>query len=258
MTFDLDNLKHGKEIRPPRVLLYAPPKVGKSYFASQMPNHIFMNIEDGLDSIDCTKTPKISTAKEAMDVITSLYRNKHSYETLVVDTADWLEKLICNEIAERHDKKVVEDIPFGKGYPMVVDRWSEFLEGFNALRIEKNMAIVLLAHADVKKYSPPLGDEYDIFSPKLYGKKDKSLTSLSLIQEFSDIIMFANFKVITKDVGDGFSKRKQAIGSPERILYTSSDNPSFVAGNRYGLPSELPFTWEAFNQAFLRVTKGEV
>ena len=257
MTFELSQITKGKHIRPPRILLYAPPKVGKSTWAANIPNHLFLNVEDGLDGIDCTKTPKIKSAMDAMDVIVSLYKEDHPYKCLVVDTMDWLEKLICNEIAEKYDKKVVEDIPFGKGYPMVVDRWGDFLKGFSALREDKDMMIVMLCHADVKKYQPPLGDEYDIYTPKLYGKKDKSVTSLALLQEFSDAILFGNYKVLTKDVGEGFAKRKQAIGNPERILYCGSNNPTFVAGNRYGLPDELPFTWRDFWDSFNKNALGQ-
>lgn len=271
MTFTLEKVIKNEPMKPPRILLYAPPKVGKSYFAAHIPNHIFMDIEEGLDGVrnsmakegkEVVSSGKIKNTSDAVDVLKALYEEEHDYEALIVDTADWLEKLICNEVAQQHDKDVVEDIPYGRGYSLVVDRWSDFLKYFDLLRSEKNMMIVLLSHADVKKFTPPLGDEFDMYMPKLYGKKDKSKTSLALLQEFSDIIMFADFKVETKEVGEGFSKRKQAVGNPERILYLNSSNPSFVAGNRYGLPDKITFDYEVFDKVFKETTniknnKGE-
>ena len=212
-------------------------------------------MEGGLDNIDCVKTPRIRMAKEAIEVLMQLLQEEHNYKTLVIDTIDWLEKAICKEIAEFYGKDTVEEIGYGKGYPLVVNRWGEFLDAFEALRVKKNMTILMLSHAEIKKFTPPIGDEYDMYSPKLYGKKDKTQTSLALILEYADIIMFANYKTITKEVGEGFSKRKQAIANIERVLYTDACNPAFIAGNRYGLKSEMPFSFEVFATDFAEKIK---
>jgi hypothetical protein len=58
--------------------------------------------------------------------------------------------------------------------------------------------------------------------------------------EYSDIILFANHAVTIKKKQDGFSERTRAVGSGDRYLFTS-EKPAFVAGNRYGLPDEIPF-----------------
>ena len=259
MTFSLKNsVITGKTLKPPRILLYALPKVGKSTFGSKFPKHIFMDMEGGLDNINCTKTPRVRTAEEAMSIIAALYKEKHDYKCLIIDTIDWLEQVICKQVATTYDKKTVEEIPFGKGYPLVVYRWSEFLNAIDVLRVERNMTILFLSHAEIKKYTPPVGDEYDIYSPKLYGKKDKTQTSLALIEEFTDIIMFANYKTITKETGDGFNKRKQAVATLERTLFTDSSAPGFIAGNRYNLKKELPFSFEAFSADFAKKTKQDV
>ena len=58
--------------------------------------------------------------------------------------------------------------------------------------------------------------------------------------EESDIILFVNYFVGTTKSKTGFNERVRATGSGERILYTE-DRPSFIAGNRYNLPDEIPF-----------------
>ena len=48
-----------------RIFLYAPPKFGKSRFAAEIPNHIFLNLEDGLSAIpEAMATPRIKTYEE--------------------------------------------------------------------------------------------------------------------------------------------------------------------------------------------------
>lgn len=246
MSFSLNNVISGVENKKARILLYSMPKVGKTTFASQFPNHLIVDIDGSSERIDCVRTPHIITLNEFLEILESLYSENHSYTTLAIDTIDWLERLIGDEVARINGKKTVEDIAFGKGYPLVVARWREILKALEQLRIEKGMTILMLSHADTRHYTPPMGDEYDIYAPKLYGKKDKTDTSLALITEYCDIIAFAHNKVLTKETGTGFNQKTKPVGEVETILYTSSRNPCFIAGNRFNLSPELPFTYAAF------------
>src|SRR4029078_13367683 len=49
----LATMQRGRTRRPPRLLVYGTPGIGKSTFGSQAPNPIFLPTEDGLDEIDC-------------------------------------------------------------------------------------------------------------------------------------------------------------------------------------------------------------
>jgi len=42
--------------------------------------------------------------------------------------------------------------------------------------------------------------------------------------------------------------RTRAVGSGERVLYTE-ERPAWLAKNRYGLPSEMDLSWDAFINA---------
>jgi hypothetical protein len=254
--FDLKNPIKGIENTKPRILLYAMPKVGKTTFASKFANHLLINLDGSSERVDCVRTPRIKSSREVLTIIDKLQNEQHDYKCLIIDTVDWLEKLICDEVAEANGKKTVEDISYGRGFPLVVNRWRDFLEALDALRLTKNMTILMLSHADIKKYTPPFGEEYDIYSPKLYGKKEKSDTSLAIILEFSDIIAFAHNKIRTKEIGEGFGKRRQPLNGVETVLYTGSSNPCFIAGNRYSLREEMPFSYEEFAADFAEKTKG--
>ena len=56
----LENIRRGRESKPPRILAYGVEGVGKSTFAAAAPNPIFVQTEDGLGEIVpilCSATP---------------------------------------------------------------------------------------------------------------------------------------------------------------------------------------------------------
>ena len=61
----LDNIKRGKENKPPRLFIYGQEGVGKSTVGAAAPNPIFVQTEDGLGEIDTAKFP---LAKNLADV----------------------------------------------------------------------------------------------------------------------------------------------------------------------------------------------
>ncbi len=68
----------------------------------------------------------------------------------------------------------------------------------------------------------------------------------ALLQEHSDIVLFANYRISTVKSDVGFNKKvTRALGSGERVIYTE-ERPAFLAKNRYGLPDVLPLDWPEF------------
>lgn len=219
---------------PPRILIYGPQGIGKSTFVSNSMNPVLIQTEDGLGKLDIPAYPLASSYTDVMTSLTELATVDHSFNTIAIDSADWLEPLIWKQVALEAGKKTIEDIGYGKGYVLALDLWREYIEALNYLRDAKNMTVIQTAHAHIKKFDNPETESYDRYEIKLH----KAASALLL--EHSDIVMFANYYVgVTKD-GAGLKERKRAVGSGERILYTE-ERPAAVAKNRYGLPSEIPF-----------------
>ena len=66
----------------------------------------------------------------------------------------------------------------------------------------------------------------------------------SLVQEWCDEVLFANYRVFTKSANEGFNRtRSVAIGEGERVIYCC-ERPSFQAKNRLSLPPEIPMDGE--------------
>ncbi len=244
----MDQVQSGKVVAPRRVLLYGTQGIGKSTFGSMAEAPIFIQTEDGLAHIDCQRFPLALRYRDVLAALGELFTREHTFRTLVVDSLDWLERLIWVDVCEAHGVKSMEEIPYGKSYVFALTQWREILQGFDALRNERGMTIVLLAHAQIEKFANPETDTYDRYSPRL-----QKLAS-ALVQQWCDEVLFATYKVHTKTTKEAFDRlRVQGIGQGERILRTT-ERPAHVAKNRLGLPDEIPLDYRIF-AAYVR---GEV
>lgn len=229
---------------PRRILLYGQHGVGKSSWAAKAPNPIFVNVEDGLCDLECDKTPVLRTITEVYEALIWLGGEEdHGYKTIVIDTLDWMERLIHQaEVELINDRKIktLADVGFGKGYPRAIPHWDMTLKYLDHLRRAKGMTVILLAHAKVERFESPEADSYDRYSIDLHK------TASGMIQEWCDEVLFAAFRVNTRTEDAGFGKeRKLAVGGKDRYIRTN-ESASCIAKNRLGLPSELPMDWDAY------------
>ena len=67
----LDNLTTGMKISPRRVMFYGIHGIGKSTVASKS-NGIFIQTEDGLNDIDCTRFPLSTCFQDIMKNLADL------------------------------------------------------------------------------------------------------------------------------------------------------------------------------------------
>ena len=240
MTALLKQVQSGRILAPRRTMLYGVHGVGKSTWASQSDSPVFIQCEDGLGEVECDKFPLAGDYSQVIQALSELYSEEHSYRTVVVDSLDWLERLIWAEVCRKRSVESIEDIGYAKGYIFALTQWREVLDGLTALRNERGMAVVLLAHCQIEKFENPETDSYDRYAPRLH--KHAS----AMVQEWCDEVLFATYKVHTKQVDEGFGRTKaKGIGTGERIVRTS-ERPAHVAKNRLDLPDELPLDYQAF------------
>lgn len=238
----LESLIRGAHPGPRRLMCYGVPGIGKSTFAAQADHPVFIPTEDGLGEIDCHRFPIATTLAQVLDAIASLYQEAHAFRTVVIDSLDWLERLIWAEVCAKRCVPSIEDIPYGKGYAFALSHWRDVLDGLTALRDERGMTIVLLAHAKVERFENPETESFDRYAPRLHK------TANALVIEWCDEVLFANYKIFTKATDEGFNRtRVQGVGTGERILRTS-ERPAHIAKNRLGLPEELPLDWQVLAQ----------
>jgi len=163
----LQAIQKGKVKAPRRTLLYGVHGVGKSTFGSMADKPIFVITEDGVSDIDCERFPLAKRLLDVFEAISALYTEKHDYRTIVVDSLDWLERLIWADVCVKRGVKSIEDIGYAKGYTFALTQWREVLEGLNALRNDRSMSVILIAHAQIEKFNNPETEPYDRYTPKL-------------------------------------------------------------------------------------------
>ena len=214
--------------------------VGKSFFASNAPSPIFMITEDGLTNIDVDHFPLATSLEDVWSYMGAIIDQEHQYKTFVVDTLDWLEKLIFAEVCKNKGVDTPEDIGFGKAYVFAMRHWERFLRGLNKMR-DNGIAVVLLAHNEIKTFNPPDSEPYDRYQIKLHRH------AATAIEEWADAVLFANFKtiVVSKDKNN---PKNKAVGSGERVLY-SSNKPAWRAKTRYDIPDEIPMDFSVLMSA---------
>lgn len=243
MAISLDSISTNPTIAPPRVVVYGVHGVGKTTFAAGAPSPILLPTEEGIGNLRVSHFPLLTSYGDVMEAIGALYQGEHDYSTAVIDSADWLEPLVWAETCKRHGWKDVEAPGYGKGYLAALDAWREVLEGLNALRAERGMAVVFLAHTEIKRFDAPDTDPFDRYQIKLQARAG------ALLEEWADCVMFAGYKVFTTKTDVGFNKSvTRGVGQGERRLFTE-ERPAYRAKNRYSLPPELPLDWQAFESA---------
>lgn len=237
-------INRGRRAAPRKILLYGIHGVGKSQWAAKAPGAIFLNVEDGINDIDCASTEHLRSFDAVIQSINWLTTEPHDFKTVVVDTIDWVEQLIFRDIAHAAGVQSIADIDFGKGYPRSIPKWKMFLDFLDALRNKRGMAVILLAHARVEKFASPEGATYDRYAPDLWTNA-RGEGAGNMIQEWCDEVLFASFRVFTTTEGKGFNERKIAVGGKERFIRTA-ESASSQAKNRLGLPDELPMEFAEY------------
>lgn len=241
----IEQIETGQSIRPRRVLIYGQHGVGKSTFGAMADSPVFIQTEDGLSNIDAPRLPLAQSYGDVLAALGELYTEKHEFTTVIIDSLDWLERLIWAEVCAKRGVESIEDIGYAKGYVFALTQWREVLSGLDALRNERGMQAILIAHAQVEKFNNPETETYDRYAPRLH-----KLAS-ALVQEWCDEVLFASYRVHTKQTNEGFDrKRVQGIGAGERIIRTT-ERPAHLAKNRLNLPDELPLDYRVY-AAFAR------
>ncbi|CAB4144027.1 AAA domain containing protein [uncultured Caudovirales phage] len=221
-------------------MIYGPHGLGKTTFGAGAPAPIFILTEDGLGRLEVDHFPLAASYDDVVGAISTLYSDDHTFGTVVIDSLDWLDNLIWQDINAKHDAK---DLAYGKGAVIAADYWRAILEGLSALRDEKGMAIVLIAHAEIKRFDSPEVEPFERYQPKLQAR------SSALVQEWCDAVLFCNYKTIVKKEDVGFNREvNRGITTGERLLH-ANEKPAYLAKNRYSLPDSLPLSWESFATA---------
>ena len=224
-----------------KTVIYGPEGIGKSTLAARFPRPLFIDTEGSTRHMDVARTKHPTSWAMLLEQVRCVLDDPSLCATLVIDTADWAEQLCSGSICAAKQIGGIEDIGYGKGYVYLAEEFGRLLNLLEEI-VGRGVHVVLTAHAMMRKFEQP--DElgaYDRWELKLQKK------TAPLVKEWSDLLLFANYKTVSV-AADEKGKKFKAQGG-RRVMYTNH-HPCWDAKNRLGLPDELPLEYAPLAQYF--------
>ncbi len=225
----------GIQSAPVKTVLYGPEGIGKSTFASHFPDPVFIDTEGGTKRLNVARLPQPTSWAMLLDEVQAVRRGEVPCGTLVIDTADWAERLCIQAVCAKAKVSGIEDFGYGKGYTYAKEEFSKLLDSLEEV-LNAGHNVVVLAHAAITKFEQPdaVGN-YDRWGMKT------SKQVAPLLREWCDMLLFANYKTIVEKAGSSPNAKNKASGG-KRVLYTTH-HACWDAKNRFDLPEEVPFDY---------------
>lgn len=222
----------GKKFPAVRAVFYAIAGFGKTSLASAIPGALFLDVEGSSDRYNVAR---IDARKhtEILAALKDLTRDAQGFQTLVIDTADWVQSAIEDAMCRTQNKPSIAECSgsFGKGYVEAGRKFAEILEYCDTL-IFRGMNVVFLAHSAVKKVSAP--GEMQTYDRYILALDEKNFATP--LYEWAEMVLFGRFEggvVETKE------KRIKATSDAQRRTLHTSDSCAWFAKNRFSLPREI-------------------
>lgn len=241
------NITSGKMKTAIKCVIYGPEGIGKSTFAAQFPDPVFIDTEGSTKHMDVRRFDKPSSWEMLKQEVDYVVRTPNVCKTLVIDTFDWAEQLCISALCSKHGKSGIEDFGYGNGYVYEKEDIARFLGQLDRV-IDAGIHVVLTAHAHTRKFSQPDEvEEYDRYEMKL-GKKTGSQIS-PLLKEWADLLLFANYETFTMVVDPNAKTKKYKAQGGKRVMY-ATHHPCWDAKNRFGLPDKMAFSFAEIAHLF--------
>ena len=233
----LERASSGVEIMPHCLIIYGVESIGKTGFAASFPSPFFIDIEGGSKNYNVNRITDL-TWTEVLNVLVEL--KDTNYKSIVIDSLDWLEKLLHKHMCEKFKVVAIEDAGggYGKWVSVMLAEWHPLIESLKQLRASgKN--IVITSHYHVKTFNDPATQlPYDRYTMKLNDKVS------AIFREWVDCVLFANFETFSKSDNSKATKGK-GYSTGLRKLYCEK-RAAYDAKNRFGLPESINLDYEEF------------
>jgi len=219
--------------RKERICIFAEKALGKSTLAASAPNNLFIRTEDSLNEIDAQSLELCLSYDQFMDQLKQVYKESHSFQSVTIDTCDWLQGLVYKKICQQNGVKAINDIPYAGGYKASLAEFNKIINALNIINIERDMRIIILCHSQIKQIKSPLTVDFDQYKLKLYDG------NAELIEEWVDAIGFLHTRMYINTEDKGFGNNvSKGVGGSERIV-SFAKSAAYKSGNRYNITEDI-------------------
>jgi hypothetical protein len=231
-----DLITTGPVTRAQRITLYGPHSIGKSTLASQFPDAIFVDTEDGTSHLAVNRI-LIGDYSSLCQALSELAISDLACRTVVIDTIDHVELFLRSEVCREHRITGMEGLPYGKGWVFLTEKFTEFISRYLDPLIAAGIHVVVVGHSNIKRVQYPGLDGFDRWELRLYSG------CANRLKEWSDAVLFLNFKTRVV-INEG---KPKASGGVERAIFTQHSS-AHDAKIRIDLPEIVPCTFDAIGR----------
>ena len=239
----------GRQGGPRRVLFHGTNFIGKTTFASQaFGGCLLANLEDDRD-VEMDKSPPIRTWDEWQQFWSYCDQSKDfPYKWIAIDTIDAMQRIIEKKICTDKGVESMADDKFsyGKGNKFIEAMWDRVKFQLDWLHTERGIGIILLAHSEAVKITPPDAPSYERWEPSVCE------FARDLLCDWCQEVFFGSFRTYVAEEDAGFNRtRNIAKGGTERVIRTTP-TAGVRAKNRLGMPDVMTeFSFEQYAKFFV-------
>lgn len=222
----------------PKFMIFGLAGSGKTTLASKLKNSLIIDIEGGANYVDTPRTEQITTLEDFYTVLTMIYKGEKNYDYIVIDTADWLARLIIEQVAGIDRKHLDNTLNksnggYGAGRQIMDNHIRTKLLPMLTAMNKKGYGICLLAHADKKDLMDSDGTNIEQITPKI------DANTMNVFVEWCDGVFYL---------------KKDANG--KRTLLLDADDVA-LAKNRQGLSGSVDLDKVDINDVLTNKLKEE-
>lgn len=242
--FSLKSVVRNQLNKPPFIVLHGGAGVGKTSFAAQAQNNIFIPVEDGLGMLDVDTFPEPKNMTEVNQMMQTLLKEDHGFQWVTIDSATALEKKLWKELCAKDNAQSIEEFGggYGKGFTRALEEVSQFIIDLRHLREVKGMGIILIAHSKINTFNPPDKASYDQYTLNVNTKL------ADFIHTQADIVGYCELEQLIKQEDKGFNQKQgKATETGRRLLHCYSSQ-KYTSKNRYGIQRPLDMNFQTLMQ----------
>lgn len=204
--------------------MYGAQGVGKTSLASLFPKALFIATEEGTNELDVARI-HLSDYKEVILAVREA--GESDYETVVIDSADWFEKIIEQDL-EREQFKT----DYGKGAVETARRFGKLMNALDAC-IQKGKTVIMIAHQEIRKAEDFRGAVWDQIRPKL------SKRACERVMEWCDVIGHVRFEDSVRQEEGNFGQTRGVASTTGRRIVVTKPHPAYLVKSRVELPASV-------------------
>ena len=227
-------MTNGPLPRAQKITIYGPHGIGKSTLASQFPEAVFVDTENGTPHLAINRI-SVNDYKSLCEALSALRESE--YRTVVIDTIDHVELFLREEVCRLHHIDGMEGMSYGKAWIFLAEKFTEFIAKYLDPLIAAGIHVVVVGHSAIKRVQLPGMDGFDRWELRLY------LQCANRLKEWSDAILFVNWK-LRVSVVEG---KPKGMGGTERAIYTTH-SAAHDAKVRIALPEVVPCDFAAITR----------